>query len=140
MPKGNANPVIAGCGIHHLAIQSIDLEQTFHFYRDTLGMKLKMVFERPERTIYLFDAGDGCCVEIFPPPADAKDFPPQPSPFPIMHLALTTTNVRAAVEVVRKAGYKIRVEPTDLVLAGQPATIAFVTGPNGEDVEFFQVP
>ncbi|MDX2108927.1 MAG: VOC family protein [Verrucomicrobiota bacterium] len=139
MPKGNKNTIIHGGGVHHIAIQTRDLEASFRFYRDTLGMTLAAVFERPDRKIYLFDVGDGSCIELFPPPADKGLLPVDAGIFPVMHFAISTTNTRAAVEVVRNAGYTIRIEPVDLELGGQKTTIAFVTGPSGEDVEFFQV-
>lgn len=113
------------------------MEESFRFYRDTLGMTLSAVFERPDKTIYLLDAGDGVLMELFPPPPQA--LPESPSTFPVMHIAFATHDARAAVERVRGAGYKVRVEPFTLELGGKMTTIAFVTGPSGEDVEFFQV-
>lgn len=137
MPLGTKNSVIAGCGVHHIAIQCRNMEESFRFYRDTLGMTLSAVFERPDKTIYLLDAGDGVLMELFPPPPQA--LPESPSTFPVMHIAFATHDARAAVERVRGAGYKVRVEPFTLELGGKMTTIAFVTGPSGEDVEFFQV-
>lgn len=139
MPKGTRNPILAGGGVHHVAIQTLDLEASLRFYRDTLGMTVAEVIERPGRTLYWLDAGDGTLVELFSPVADPAKLPAA-STFPVPHFAFATTDTRAAVALTRAAGYPVRVEPIDLVLNGRPTTVAFVTGPSGEDVEFFQVP
>jgi glyoxylase I family protein len=55
-----------------------------------------------------------------------------------MHIALATTDARAAIEHVRQAGYEVTVEPKDIQLGSLKATIAFFRGPSGELVEFFQ--
>jgi hypothetical protein len=57
---------------------------------------------------------------------------------PIMHIALATTDARAAIEHVRQFGYEVTVEPKDIQLDAIQATIAFFRGPSGELVEFFQ--
>lgn len=137
MPIGNKNKVIQGCGSHHVAVQTRDWDASLKLYCDVLGMELVSEFGSPERKIVLLDMGDGSHIELFQPKADTPPAIPTHSD-PIMHIALATTDTRAAIEHVRKAGYEITVEPKDLILGNLSVTIAFFKGPNGEELEFFQ--
>jgi glyoxylase I family protein len=56
-----------------------------------------------------------------------------------MHIALTSTDTKAATEQVRRAGYEITTEPKTVDLGSLTVTLAFFRGPNGESIEFFQV-
>ena len=138
MPLGDKNAIIAGCGIHHVAVQTRDWEASLRLYRDVLGMKIVAEFGSPERQIMLLDTGDGSHVELFAPtaesPADGNESPNDP----VTHFALAAADARAAAEHVRAAGYEITVEPKDVDLGSLSVTIAFFKGPCGEVVEFFQ--
>ena len=139
MPVGNKNPIIAGSGFHHVAIQARDWEASLKLYRDDLGMPIVAEFGSPERRIVLLDMGDGCYVELFQPTSDT---PPSDSPAPndpVTHFAMTTTDIADTIEHVRAAGYNVTLEPTRLNLGDLDVTIAFFDGPNGESIEFLQV-
>ena len=140
MPIGTKNSVIAGCGAHHIAIQTRDWEASLKLYRDVLGMKVVAEFGTPERKIVLLDMGDGSHMELFQPKADTPA-PGSPAPNdPVMHFAFATTNTAAATEHVRQAGYEITVEPKTVDLNDSlTVTLSFFRGPNGESIEFFQV-
>jgi predicted nucleic-acid-binding Zn-ribbon protein len=59
----------------------------------------------------------------------------------IRHFALATEDVDTCVEKLKAAGYKVFVEPKDIVIPSNPeykARIAFGRGPLGEEIEFFQ--
>lgn len=139
MPVGTKNQAIPGCGTHHVAIQSRDWDASLQLYRDVLGMKFVAEFGPEERRIMLLDAGDGSHIELFQPtgetPSPGGDAPNDP----VTHVALATTDTRAAIEHVRAHGYEVTVEPKDLNLGGLDVTIAFFKGPSGEVIEFFQV-
>jgi glyoxylase I family protein len=138
MPVGTKNSIINGCGAHHIAIQAHDWEESLRLYRDVLGMELAAEFGSPERKIVLLDMGDGSYIELFAP---TPDTPPVIEPaihLPVMHIALATTDAKAAAEHVRQAGYGITVEPKTVNLGKLTVTIAFFKGPNGEIIEFFQ--
>ena len=139
MPVGTKNQIIQGGGMHHVAIQARDWDESLRFYRDTLGMTITAEFGSPERKIALLDMGDGSHIELFQPntqtPAPGSDAPNDP----VTHIALATTDVYAATEHVRQAGCKITVEPKDANLGTLNVTISFFLGPNGEVIEFFQV-
>ncbi|MEE3257708.1 MAG: VOC family protein [Candidatus Latescibacterota bacterium] len=138
MPLGDKNAIIAGCGMHHVAVQTRDWEASLRLYRDVLGMKIVAEFGSPERQIMLLDTGDGSHVELFAPtaesPADGNESPNDP----VTHFALAAADARAAAEHVRTAGYEITVEPKDVDLGSLSVTTAFFKGPCGEVVEFFQ--
>lgn len=138
MPVGTKNSVIPGCGAHHIAVQTRDWEASLRLYRDVLGMALVAEFGSPERKIILLDMGDGSHMELFEPTSKTPA-PGEPAGNdPITHIALATTDARAATEHVRQAGYEITVEPKDVQLGALSVTIAFFRGPNGESIEFFQ--
>lgn len=137
MPIGNKNSMVKGCGLHHVALQTRDLEASLRLYRDVLGMEV-VIEAGSERKIVLLDMGDGSCIELFAPTADSPADGSPAANAPITHIALTTTDARAAVERVRQAGYEITIEPREGGLGDLKATIAFFRGPNGEVIEFWQ--
>ena len=139
MPVGTKNEVIAGCGMHHAAVQTRDWEASLRLYRDVLGMKPVAEFGPPERKIMLLDTGDGSLMELFQPTATSPGEGSPAANDPITHVALATTDTEGSIEHVRQAGYEITVEPKRLNLGGLDVTIAFFNGACGESIEFFQV-
>lgn len=137
MPIGHRNSAIPGGGIHHIAVQALDWAESLKFYQEVLGMAFIGQLETLERKIVLLDAGDGAHIELFEPTADTVTR--ETTHFPVLHFALTTTDIEAAVARVRAAGYEITVEPKTLTFAHMNITIAFCVGPSREVVEFFQV-
>jgi glyoxylase I family protein len=138
MSVGTRNEVIAGCGAHHIAVQTREWEQSLRLYRDVLGMTVAAEFGTPERKVMLLDMGDGSHVELIQSTATAPQPGDKTPNAPLTHLALATTDARAAVEVVRAAGFEVTTEPKDVDLNGLRATIAFFRGPSGESIELFQ--
>jgi glyoxylase I family protein len=138
MPVGTKNGTIPGCGAHHIALQARNWDDSLKLYRDVLGMEIVAEFGSPERKIILLDMGDGSHMELFQP-TDKTPAPGSPAPNdPITHIALATTDTKAAIEHVRQAGYEVTVEPKTVELGVLTVTIAFFRGPNGESIEFFQ--
>lgn len=124
-------------GIHHLGLKCKGIEkfkETVHFYKDILGLKVYKEFEFEGYPVVMLTTGSGC-VEVF---ADAKEEMPTGI---VQHFGLFTDDPDACVKAVREAGYKITVEPVDLVLPDKkapfPIRFAFCEGPAGETVEFF---
>lgn len=139
MPVGTKNTTIPGCGMHHVALQTRDWNASLKLYRDVLGMEIIAEFGTPERKIILMDMGDGSHMELFQPMAETPVMGSPAANDPVPHIALTTTDTKAATEIVREAGYEITVEPKTLDLDHLTVTISFFKGPNGEVLEFFQV-
>ena len=136
MPIGTNNSVIAGCGMHHVTVQARDWEASLRLYRDVLGMEITAEFGSPEHKMLLLDMGDGSYIELAAPSANTPSVGSEPANDPLTHVALTTTDIHAAVELVREAGYEITMEPTDVDLGGLLATVAFFNGPSGERIEW----
>lgn len=131
------NQLIKDARIHHIALQTTDWAGSLRLYQDVLGMTETARFQGGEgQTIILLDVGDGSHVELFEPKAGAT---PSSDSAHFFHLALATSDARAATERVRAAGYEITVEPKDVTLGALEVTISFFKGPNGELLEFFQV-
>ncbi len=134
MPIGTKNPSIPGCGFHHISIQVKGYAESLRCYRDVLGMTLRLEFKIGERHFALLDMGDGSYVEL----QEAAQ-PASLAPGGVLaHFALATSDVKAAVERIRAAGYRITVEPKPVTLNTLPAWVAFFEGPSGESVELFQ--
>ncbi len=139
MPTGTTNQIIAGCGCHHIALQTRDWNASLKLYRDVLGMPVVAQFGTPARRVWLLDMGDGSHMELFEPTADTPAPDASAPNDPIFHFALSTTDTQASTEVVRNAGYEITVEPKTVELGDLTVTLSFFKGPSGEEVEFFQV-
>lgn len=134
MPQGTQNQTIPGCGFHHISIQTQNYDAALRFYRDVLGMSLKCTFDVGGRPFALLDMGDGSYVELQAPKAEAGGQVGNV----LVHFALATSDVRAAIEKVRAAGCTVTVEPKHVMLDTMPAVVAFFNGPSGESVELFQ--
>lgn len=126
------------CGIHHIAVRTVDREASLHLYRDILGMRVVNDFELPGRHLTLLAVGDGSHIELIAHsgslPFNTVSMPVSP----LLHIALCSTDVNAVIELVRKAGFRIDVETKDVSFGQQQATIAFFAGPSGESIELFQ--
>jgi len=125
--------------MHHLSIQTRDWEGSLRLYRDVLGMTPVASFEVAGRPFMLLDIGDGSHLELMSPLSTTAAPENANNNNPLAHFALTTTDVRASIAKIRYAGYVVTVEPKDVHLQDIDATIAFFTGPNGEQIELFQV-
>ncbi len=125
-------------GIHHIAIKCGGVEkfkQTVEFYHQILGLAIAREWGENEDSAIMIDTGAGM-LEIF---AKAED---EPNVGVVRHFAFDVENTDDCIEAVRKAGYEVTMEPTDISIPSNPpypARIAFCIGPVGEEVEFFQV-
>ena len=122
--------------IHHIAMRVKDFERSVAFYTQVLGFKQTLCWEKQSTRATLIDSGNGCCVELF---SEGKDGEKPEGHF--LHLAFASSDCDAAVKRVSDAGYKVTMPPTDVTIPSNPGTpvrIAFVLGPDGETLEFFQ--
>ena len=122
-------------GIHHVALKAKGLEEfdkLLHFYHNILGMPVLRSWGEGEGIGAMLDSGNGAIIEIF---ANAPD---KLEVGPVRHFALATDDVDACIEAVRAEGYKITMEPRNIIIGRDfPARIAFCIGPVGEELEFF---
>ena len=133
------NIVLPGCGFHHIAIRSFDFDKTVQFYTEVLGFGVKIIWgEKPERGV-LLNTGDGNYLEAF----EGKTTEGHKPEGALIHFALRVNNCNDALERARAAGAPVTMEPTSIEIPNQPngptpARIAFIKGPDGETIEFFE--
>ena len=135
------NKVIGCVGFHHVALHSSDFEKSYKFYTEGLGFTEYRRWKAANgRTIVLLDAGGGAMIELFSDGAERTCFEEQAGLY--IHLALRVKDSRAAFARALEYGAEVKMEPKDMELPSEPpipATISFVKGPDGEEVEFFEV-
>jgi len=136
MTKHSKNTKIKGCRFHHISITTHKFEESIAFYRDLLGMDVVKEMQLGERRLIQLDIGDGMLVELSDPTPEFKDL--HPAAVPLNHIGLAVDDVRAAVALVRSAGYPVTVEPRELASGDTIMRLAFVKGPNDESIEFMQ--
>ena len=125
-------------GIHHIALKAQGLEnfnELVSFYNGILGLPIVRKWGEGEGVGMMLDTGAGL-LEIF---ANAPD---RLGAGALRHIAFEVEDTDVCLEAARAAGYKVTMEPTDIVIASDPpypARIAFCIGPVGEEVEFFHV-
>lgn len=135
-PK-HENPVIPGCGFHHVAIRTADWERSLRFWQEGMGFRLAVQWGEPPRRACMLDTGDGNYLEIF----ERDPLPEGAGEGAILHFCLRTEDCDASLERARAAGAEVTMEPKSLAVFGEPRIpirIAFFKGPDGELCELFQ--
>ena len=131
------NGIIKGMGFHHVALEAADFEKTLTFYK-SLGMVEVARWGTPEKTIAMLDVGDGGRIEIF---SDGGEKFSEMGKW--VHFALEVDDVDRAYALALKAGAEPMIEPKTVPLDSKPEKmtirIAFVKGPDKEQLEFFKV-
>ena len=132
-----SNDMIKGAHFHHVALRTTDLERSLAFYKG-LGMKEIVRWGEGELEIVMLDIGDGGRFELFA--NRGVDYPAEGR---WQHFAIGVDDVDAAYELALSLGAKPHTPPKTVPLNdARPAPIAihiaFVEGPDGEQVEFFK--
>jgi glyoxylase I family protein len=131
-----ANDIIKGLGFHHIALKANDFEKSKEFYK-ALGLKEIVGWGEGEKSVLMFDLGDGGRLELFAGGSDEYQAEGK-----YMHFAMCCDDVDAAYEIALKAGATPFKEPKTVPLDSYPEKIAiriaFVLGPSGEQLEFFK--
>ena len=136
-------------GFHHVAIRAIDFDATVKFYTEGLGFRIHFPFSVPGRIdrAAFMDAGDGRFVEIFGHTSTVQSEGRRRRPDEdrtegaLLHFCLRVADTDAAYARAIACGANPRLEPVSRQLSADPLVqvrIAFVTGPNGEVIEFMQ--
>lgn len=123
-------------GYHHIGLVVNDAPKSLKFYTDGLGGKLIFSFPMGDsgKTIYLVDLGGNAVVEIIPRGQSGEEASARWA-----HIALATDDVRMAYDLALKAGARCQSEPRDGQLGTMSVCTAFVTGPDQEVIEFFEM-
>ena len=124
-------------GFHHIAIKVKNFDASLKLYAQTLGFPVQMTWGEGDKRAAMIDTGNGNCVELFAGgPQEAR---PEGH---WAHLALRCSDTKAAIEMVKAAGYEVTMDTRDLVIEAKPAAlpvrIGFFKGPDGELIEFFE--
>jgi catechol 2,3-dioxygenase-like lactoylglutathione lyase family enzyme len=142
-------PPSTGPGFHHVALRASDFDRTLRFYTEGLGFTVRHEFAiegRIDRAAFL-DAGDGRYLEVFGPASTVQSEGRRRRPEEertegaLLHFCLRVTDTEAAYARALAAGGVSRVAPRTAILGQSPlieVRIAFVTGPEGEVIEFLQ--
>ena len=121
---------------HHIALKCADLEKSLAMYQ-ALGLKEVLRWGEGEKEIVMLDIGDGGRIELF---ADGGEQYAVNGKW--QHFALGVDDVASTYQTALKAGFKPKKEPSVIPLDAKPyktqINIAFVIGPDGEEVEFFK--
>ena len=135
---------MADHGFHHVAIRAIDFDATLKFYDEGLGCSVRFEFSVPgriDRAAFL-DMGDGRYIEVFGQDSTVQSEgrrrrpEEEPTEGALLHFCFRVADVEAAYSRALAAGAVSRIAPMTAQLVG--GEIAFVTGPNGEVIEFLR--
>lgn len=131
-----ANQIIGGMGFHHIALKVKDFERSAAMYR-ALGMQEIVRWGEGKGEIAMFDVGDGGRIELFACGGDEYAVNGK-----WQHFALCVDDVEQAYAVALAAGFAPKIAPKVVPLDSKPDKIAihiaFVTGLDGEELEFFK--
>lgn len=128
------NSIIKNAGFHHIALRAKDYDASCDFYTKALGFTVRRAWGEGDKRASMLDMGNGNLVELF---AGASEQAPAGGQF--FHLAIATSDTDSAYAAAIAGGAKPDKPPYNANIGGDyPIRIAFVFGPDGESVEFFQ--
>lgn len=129
------NKLISGCGFNHIALTAADFDRSVKFY-EALGFVPTVGWGEGTGRAQMFDLGDGGVLELF-----ASGDKNGPVSGKWAHLALSADDPDAAYALALSAGATPVNPPKTVEVASHPYPmslhIAFVAGPDGEQIEFF---
>lgn len=132
-----SNEYIKGLKFHHIGLKCADLAKSVAFYTDALGMKPYAAWGEGDGRIQMMTIGDGGIFELFAGGGDAYA-----SNGKWVHLAMEVEDVDAAFNRAIEHGAEPLTYPKVVPLDSEPEkmsiNIAFVKGPDGEELEFFK--
>jgi len=123
-------------GFHHVAIKVINFDQSVEFYKKAFDMSIKMEWGQGDSRSAMLEFSDGECIEIF---SLGQMETPQGK---WLHIAFNVDSTEESFQTAINAGAKIKMAPTEMDLQTRNGIvkikIAFVEGPNGEELELFE--
>ena len=137
-----SNKIVKGCTFHHIALQTSDFEKSLKFYTEGLGFEVYRTFTTSSgKKAALIDIGEGSYFELFSDGEakdDKRDYAGR-----YFHLALKVDDAVAAYKrAVEYGAEEMGKYPAAMELPSNPpmpVVIGFVKGPDGEELEFFEL-
>ena len=124
-------------GFHHVAIKCQDLDKSIAFY-GAFGMTVERTWGEGDSRACMVSVGNGNYLELFAGGAKGD----KPEGF-VIHFAIRVDDTQAMFDLALKQGAEVVKPVTALTIPSKPealpVTLAFVKGPDGEIIEFFQV-
>ena len=124
-------------GFHHIGLNYTDLERSIKFYKK-IGLTELTRWGDEENEIVMLSMSDGGIIELLP--SHGEEFSAKGR---FIHFAILSEDVDAAYENAISAGAVSLVAPKTVPLDSKPEKmsirVAFVKGPDGEELEFFKV-
>ena len=122
-------------GFHHIGLKCADLARSLEFYRQ-LGLTEVLRWGEEKKEIVMMALEDGGRIELFA--NGGEEFSAQGK---WIHFAMACDDVDACYERALAAGAISVIAPKSVPLASKPypttIRVAFVNGPDGEELEFF---
>lgn len=124
-------------GFHHIAMRCQDLDKSVAFYQ-ALGGVVEREWGEGDGRACLLNLGNANYLELFAGGAQGD----KPEGF-VWHFAIQVDDTKTAFDIAMKMGAREVKPVTEFVIPSRPetlpVTLAFVKGPDGEIVEFFQL-
>ncbi len=122
-------------GFHHIGLKYTDLATSLTFYQ-ALGFTEVVRWGELGNEIVMLEMSDGGRVELLP--SGGEDFSQKGR---WLHFAIQTKDVEGMYEKALSAGAISKIPPKTVPLNSSPykmsIRVAFVFGPDGEELEFF---
>lgn len=132
--RTSTNSRFSQCGFHHMALRSQNFDDSLAFYTEGMGFPVAHSWGEGDKRIALLDLGDGNYLELFACPETTEIIGGNQ----FFHLALRSADVDSDIELVRRLGCPITIEPKSVDVNGKTIRVGFFLGPEGETWEFFQ--
>ena len=125
--------------IAHIALRASDIERSVKFY-EALGMEKYIAWGEGAKRIQMLKFGGAGILELFNEGPDIKVQGEYAGKY--THFAYGVEDVEAAYNTALAAGATTKIAPKVVPLDSYPEkvsiNIAFVYGPDGEEIEFFK--
>ena len=120
--------------IHHIAINTKDIDESIRFYRDTLGLKQGETVQMDEFALTYFEVPGGGSLELFDYKGQNPKVKRADEEVGLRHIAFTVEDVAQHEKELREAGVTITLPTTELPSLG--ARVLLFLDPNDVTVEF----
>ena len=124
-------------GFHHIGLKYTDLQRSLKFYK-AIGLKEVVRWGEVGDEIVMLALSDGGIIELLP--HRGEEFSAKGR---WLHFAIKVDDVELAYNTALSAGAESLIAPKVVPLDSKPEkmsiNIAFVKGPDGEELEFFKI-